>query len=116
MHASLAAGKQVEAPVGATLADGLAGNIEAGSMTWPLAQRVVERVVLVSEADIAEAVRWLLREHHLLVEGSAATVVGALLTNQVPELYGNSAILLLTGRNIAAETVRRLLCDTPEGQ
>jgi threonine dehydratase len=115
MHASLVAGKLVEAPIGPTLADGLAGNIEAGSITWPLAQRVVERVVLVTETEIAEAVRWLLREHHLLVEGAAATVVAALLANRPPDLRGTSTILLLTGRNIAYDTVRRLLCDDRAG-
>jgi threonine dehydratase len=111
LHASFAAGRLVEAPVGPSLADGLAGNIEAGSVTWPLARRVVERVVLVTESEIAEAMRWLLREHHILVEGSAATVVAAVLARRLPDLGGASAILMLTGRNIAEDTLRGVLCD-----
>jgi threonine dehydratase len=114
LHASLAAGKLVEAPVHPSLADGLAGNIEADSITWPLAQRVVERVVLVTEAAIADAVRWLLREHHLLVEGSAATVVAAVLAGRLPDLGGAGAMLTLTGRNIAYATVQQLLRDAPD--
>src|SRR5262249_36057884 len=47
LHASLAAGRLVTVPVGDTLADGLAGNIEAGSITFPLAQRLVDEVALV---------------------------------------------------------------------
>jgi threonine dehydratase len=113
LHASFAAGALVVAPVLPSLADGLAGNIEAGSITWPLARGMVERVVLVSEAEIAEAVRWLLREHHILVEGSAAVVVAAALARRLPDLGGAGVILTLTGRNIAYDTVRRVLCDAP---
>jgi threonine dehydratase len=111
LHASFTAGRLVEAPVGQTLADGLAGNIEAGSITWPLAQRVVERVVLVTEREIADAIRWLLREHHILVEGSSATVVAAVRARRLPDLGGASAILVLTGRNIAEDTLRDVLSD-----
>jgi threonine dehydratase len=113
LHASFAAGTLVAAQVLPSLADGLAGNIEPGSITWPLARRVVERVVLVSEAEIAEAIRWLLRAHHILVEGSAAVVVAAALARRLPDLGGAGAILTLTGRNIAYDTVRRVLSDAP---
>lgn len=107
--AALQAGRLVNVPVGATLADGLAGNIEAGSITFPLAQRVVDEVVLVSEEEIAAAMRWLAAEHHILVEGSAATVIAALLADRIGDLPGRRVVLLLTGRNVAAETLRAVL-------
>ncbi|HEY7832131.1 MAG TPA: threonine/serine dehydratase [Ktedonobacterales bacterium] len=107
--AALQAGRLVTVPVGATLADGLAGNIEAGSITYALAQRVVDKVVLVSEAEIAGAMRWVATEHHILVEGSAATTVAALLADRIANLAGRRVVLLLTGRNVAYDTLRAVL-------
>jgi threonine dehydratase len=110
LHAALAAGHLVTVPVAPTLADGLAGNIEAGSMTFPLAQQLVDEVALVSEEQIAEAIRWLLAEHHILVEGSAAVSVASLLGGRVANVDGQRIIAVLTGRNIAFETVRHVVC------
>jgi threonine dehydratase len=120
LHAALAAGHLVSVPVAESLADGLAGNIEAGSITLPLAQAVVDGVILVTEDEIAAAMRWLAAEHHLLVEGSAATVVAALLAGRVADLAGDVAgrrvVLLLTGRNVTYATLRGvLLAESAQG-
>lgn len=109
LHAALAAGRLVTIPIGESLADGLSGNIEAGSITFPLAQAVVDDIALVSEAAIAEAMRWLAAEHHILVEGSAATTVAALLSGRVPAIAGQRVVLLLTGRNVTYDTVKGVL-------
>jgi threonine dehydratase len=111
LHAALAAGRLVTVPVLPTLADGLAGNIEPGSITFPLARQVVDEVVLVREDEIADAIRWLLREHHILVEGSAAVTLAALLAGRVTGVHGRRVVALLTGRNIAFDTLRGILAD-----
>lgn len=111
LHAALAAGRLVTVPVGDSLADGLAGNIEASSITFPLAQAVVDEVALVSEDEIAAAMRWLAAEHHLLAEGSAATTVAALLGGHIADLAGRRAVLLLTGRNVTFDTLRSVLAS-----
>jgi threonine dehydratase len=111
LHAALGAGRFVTVPVAPSLADGLTGNIEASSITFPLAQQVVDDIVLVSEDEIAHAIRWLLAEQHILVEGSAATVLAALLAGRVADVAGRRVVALLTGRNIAYETVRAVLGD-----
>ncbi|PDW00753.1 threonine ammonia-lyase [Candidatus Chloroploca asiatica] len=105
MHASLQAGHLVQIQHRPTLADSLAGNLEAGAMTFPLVQQLVERIVLVSEPQIAAAMRWLLDEHHLLVEGSAAVTVAALLEGLIPGLARQRVVALLCGRNVTTETV-----------
>jgi threonine dehydratase len=105
MLAALAAGKLVEAPVAPTLADSLAGNLEPGSITFPLVQRLVDLLIAVSEAQIAAAMRYLLHEHHLVVEGSSAVVVAALLNGLVAGLAGRKVVALLCGRNVTTETV-----------
>ncbi|HEX9057810.1 MAG TPA: threonine/serine dehydratase [Ktedonobacterales bacterium] len=110
LRASLQAGRLVNIPVHATLADSLAGNIEADSITFPLAQRVVDDVVVVSEREIADAMRWLLAEHHILVEGSAATALAVLLARKVDALTDQRIVVVLTGRNVGFETVRAVVC------
>ncbi|NTU79644.1 MAG: threonine/serine dehydratase [Chloroflexales bacterium] len=105
MLASLQAGQIVPAPNLPTLADGLAGNLEPGSMTFPLAQRLVDMLIAVSEPQIAAAMRWLLNEHHLVVEGASAVVVAALLNGLVAGLTGRKVVALLCGRNVTTETL-----------
>lgn len=105
MLASLAAGRIVGAPDLPTLADGLSGGIEPGSITFALTQQVADMLIAVSEGQIAAAMRWCFHEHHLVVEGSAAVTVAALLNGLVAGLAGRKVVALLCGRNVAAETL-----------
>lgn len=105
MYASLQVGRIVTAPDQPTLADGLAGNIEPGSITFPLVQRLVDQLILVSEDQIARAMLYLLDEHHVLVEGSAAVVVAALIEGLIPAITGCRVIALLCGRNVASSVL-----------
>ena len=73
-------GRAQSVPIQDSLADGLSGNIAAGSITVDLACRHVDEVVLVEEAEIAAAMRTVLEHEHVLVEGSAAVTVAALQT------------------------------------
>jgi threonine dehydratase len=107
MLASLQAGQIVTAPDLPTLADGLAGNIEPHSITFPIVRRVVDTMLTVSEAQIAAAMRWLLDEHHLVVEGSAAVGVAALLHGLVDGLAGRRVVAILCGRNISSAAFLR---------
>jgi threonine dehydratase len=93
-----------------TLADGLAGNIEAGSVTIDLVRRHVADIVTVAEEEIGDAIRFLATQHGLVVEGSGAVGVAAVLQGRVAIDDGSTA-LLLTGRNIAPTTLARLLSE-----
>jgi threonine dehydratase len=102
LHAALAAGRIVPVDVLPSLADGLAGNVEDTSITFGLLQQHVRDVVLVEEAEIATAMRWLLEHEHVLVEGSAAVGVAALLGGQIS--LDEPAVAVLTGRNVSPVT------------
>ncbi|HSL21556.1 MAG TPA: pyridoxal-phosphate dependent enzyme, partial [Vicinamibacterales bacterium] len=65
----LRAGRIVPIEPRPTLADALSGNIEAGSITFPLMQQVCDGIALVSEEDLAGAIAGLAREEHLIAEG-----------------------------------------------
>jgi threonine dehydratase len=105
LHAALKAGALVQVEVRPSLADGLAGNVAANSITLDLLKDHVDTVALVEEADIAAAMRWLLDHEHVLVEGSAAVGVAALLHGlQPPE---GPVVVVLTGRNVAAAVLQQ---------
>jgi threonine dehydratase len=97
---SRAAGRIVEIPVGATIADGLGGNLEPGAVTFDYVQRHVHDIVVVPEDAIRAAIGDLAAHDHLIVEGAAAVGVAALATNAVPGLAGHTVAVVLTGANI----------------
>jgi len=108
VSAAVSAGRVVTVPVRATLADGLAGNLEPGSVTIPLITRGVEQLAAVEEEAIAAAVRFLAFEHGLVVEPSGAVGVAALLSGAVAPGRGPTAVVV-TGRNISAPLLGELL-------
>jgi threonine dehydratase len=107
ISAAVAEGRIVPVDVGATLADGLAGNLEPGSVTPGIIAEHTAALVHVTEPEIEEAMRFLAAEHGLVVEGAGAVAVAALLTGKV-EAAGRS-VALVTGRNVALPIVARVL-------
>ena len=106
--AALAAGRAVPVAVQPTLADGLAGNLEGDSQTFGLVRDLVDRVVAVGEAAIAQAIKGLSAREHVVAEGAAATAVGALLQGGV-DLAGRRVGVILSGRNIDPDVLQRVV-------
>lgn len=88
-----------------SLADGLAGPVETGSVTIPMVKHYVDEFVLVSENDIAHAIAYAWHHYHERIEGSAAVTLAAILTSQIVD---RPAVLVVTGGNIQ-EQVHTLL-------
>jgi threonine dehydratase len=66
-----------------TVADGLGGNVDPETITFPIIQRCVDEVVTVSERELLDAIRGLAREEHVIAEGAGAAAVAALLAGKV---------------------------------
>jgi threonine dehydratase len=96
---ALAAGRIVPIAVGETIADGLAGNLEAGSITFELVRRHVDEVRRVEDARARKAVASLVREEHLVAEGAAAVAVAA-VADRGPSLGARGTVVVLSGSNI----------------
>jgi threonine dehydratase len=107
---ALAAGRVVPVIVRTTLADGLAGNMETGSRTFAMVRDLVDRISLVAESSIEMAMRGLVVHEQLIAEGAAATAVGALLQGGLG-LSGSRVGVILSGRNVDTDVVRRLLAQ-----
>ncbi len=106
MYKSLKAGRVVETPIEETIADGLAGRFVT-DLTLNLTKRYVDEVFLVSEESIKRAMKLILETEHMVIEGSAAVGIAALLENKCP-LTGNT-VCVITGRNIDTALLKELL-------
>ena len=110
MSASLAAGTVAPIAVGPTIADGLAGNIEAGSITVDICARHGVEMHTVSEVEIRSAIRFLAFEYGVVAEGAGAVAVAALLAGSVVNDGGPMAVIV-TGRNIDPPLLASVLSD-----
>ena len=99
MQASLAAGKPVEVEEVASLADSLGGGIGTDNRwTFDLCRKLVDDVVLLSEAEIYAGMRSLILEDKIVAEGAGAVGVAAILAGKV-KLKGPTA-LVISGQNV----------------
>ncbi len=80
---SLRAGRRVTIPLPETSADGLMATTP-GALTFPVVQRLVEDIVLVSESEIRAAVAFLLTRMKILAEPSGAVPAAVLLERKLP--------------------------------
>jgi threonine dehydratase len=93
-------------PAESTLADGLAGGI--GQIVFDH-RHLVDDVVSVSEDEIERAIVALLAADQVVAEGSGAVGVAALRAGRVRTEAGRKAVAVVTGGNIDARVLARLL-------
>lgn len=91
-----------------TLADALPGDIEATSPTRAITAALVDKILLVTEAQIATAMNWIIREHSLVGEGAGVVGIAALLHGIIPR-DGKNTVVVVSGGNVDASTLKRIL-------
>ncbi|MGQ9908356.1 MAG: threonine/serine dehydratase [Candidatus Flexifilum sp.] len=91
-----------------TLADALAGDIEAGSITLTIVSALVDRIVLVSEQDIARAMRWLVYEAGYVGEGGGVVGLAALLSGAITPQTDD--VVVVSGGNVDPDRLHPILC------
>ncbi len=110
MYESLRAGRIIPAhrhePT--TVAEGLSGGIEQNSITFGIAQKNVDRVILVKETSIRKAVYLLCTHEGLVVEGSGVAGV-AMLLEKPTEFSGQTVVLMVTGGNIDESLLKTII-------
>jgi len=113
MTLALASGKPTDIPDLPTLADGLAGLVDAEMLQQ--AEAALDGIVTVDEAAIASAIAWMHEAHDLRVEGSGAVGVAAVRTGALkPRAF--PAVIIVSGRNIDEDRWRSILrSDTSQG-
>lgn len=93
-----------------SLADGLAGPVEMGSITVPLVRRYVDDFVLVTEEQIASAIAYAWRKHGEIIEGSAAVALAAVMNGTIrrQEPHTGPLVAVMSGGNIQPEVHARI--------
>jgi threonine dehydratase len=108
MHRSLAKGEAVHLDHVNTLADGL-GAPMAGVLNHAIVAAHARGVVLVSDAEIVEAMKLLLERTKLLTEPAGAAGVAALLAGRIQLANDAPVSVVLSGGNIDLALLGRLL-------
>ena len=107
MMRSVEAGEILDLESGRTLSDGTAGGIEAGSITFPLNEAIVDDWVSVDEAAIAEAMRRYMNDEGHTIEGAAGVAIAAMIERQ-DEIAGKNAVVVICGGNISDEVLEQV--------
>ena len=108
MVASIRAGKIVEIDEKKTLADGVAGGIEPGSITFPLCQKYVDGYLTVTERLIKNSIALLYEKHTKVVEGAAALSLAGLMKAR-DAFRGKKVVLVVSGGNIAPDLFKKIV-------
>jgi threonine dehydratase len=107
IHDSWHAGRPITTDSADTFADGLATR-SSYAMTFPALRAGLSDFVVASEAEIADAVRLMLRTTHNLAEGAGAAGLAGLIRLR-DRLAGRKVSIVLSGGNIDAATLRRVV-------
>ena len=91
-----------------TYAEGLHGGLEAGSVSFDICKEVIDEWSILTEEDILGAIKYLLHESHMLVEGAGAVGVAALLSD--PDRYTEKRVgVVISGGNLGMETLKKVV-------
>lgn len=104
---SLAKGVPVQLDEVRTMADGIAVR-RSGALTLEVIKRRVDRIVTVSESEIAAGILFLLERQKAVVEGAGAVTVAAAMHKKA-ELAGKKACAVVSGGNIDMTLVSRII-------
>jgi threonine dehydratase len=107
MTAALRNNKPIVIQASDTIADGIAVK-KPGELTYQYIQRYVDDVICVDEAEISRTMLYLLERNKLLVEGSAACSLAAVLYDKLP-FKGKKVVSVLSGGNVDVTLISRII-------
>ncbi len=103
---SMKAGRPIEVDGSATIADGLR-TPKPGDITFPIVQELVEDILLVSEEEILEAMRFAMTRLKIVIEPSGGVCVAAALAGKIPAGIARVG-LVVSGGNVDLELLGQL--------
>ena len=107
-YLSFRKGERVTIAPPPTIADGIR-NLSPGALTFPINKQTLTDVLLVSDKEIEEAVRFLLLRAKILVEPTGAVPAAALLAGKLPMPKGARVGVVLSGGNIDPALLAEIL-------
>lgn len=106
LYLSWRAGHIVSTPEANTFADGVATRVPA-ELTFEIIKHGVDEIVLVSDAEMTEAIKLLWRTTHNLAEGAGAAATAAIFKLR-ERLQGKHVVNVMTGGNLDTDSLRRI--------
>ncbi len=107
LHAAFAANERVPVTPSGIAVDSLGASM-VGTLMYPIARKHVDRVVLVSDAAIADAQRFLWHNAQIVTEPGGATAFAGLLSGAYKPERGEKAGVVICGANTTMEAFGRL--------
>jgi len=106
---SLNAGKIIPVDEVETLADSLGGGLgNANAYTFEATRKLIDETLLLSEDDIACAMRTLFLGDRIVAEGGGAVGVGALLSGRL-QLKPGPTVIVVSGCNVDMDRFRAIV-------
>jgi threonine dehydratase len=93
---------------GKTIADGIR-VAEIGTLTRPIIRQYVDRHLLASEEEIADAMLLLLERKHIVAEGAGAVPLAVLLNGSIDIARGSNVVLVISGGNVESALLFRVI-------
>jgi len=109
VYLSWKAGRKVETPEAATWAEGLMTRVPF-ELTLGIIREHIDEIILVSEEEMRQGVRFLLEAAHQLAEAAGAAPAAA-ARKLKDRLRGQSVVLIVSGSNITLDQLRWVLAD-----
>ena len=103
---SLQKGERVTIAPPDTIADGLRSP-SPGKLTFPVVQKNVERILLVTEEEIRSTMRFLMEKLHIVVEPSGAVALAAVMHGKLPAGIRTAGVIL-SGGNVDFDFLKTL--------
>lgn len=107
MFQSVEQNKRLELPTVHTFADGTAVKMP-GKNTFELCQKYVDKIVTVTDDEVATAILTLMEKQKLVAEGAGALSVAAAMFKKLP-LDGQKAVCIVSGGNIDVNILSRVI-------
>ena len=104
---SLARGEIVHIPPPKTIADGIRTE-SIGTLTFAIMRQLLSDIVLVSDDEIMDALRFVLPRMKLVVEPTGAVPIAAVMQNRIPASMKRVGIIV-SGGNIGADVLGRVV-------
>lgn len=101
------AGKIIPVTLKPSIAPGLSGIIEPETMTFPIIRDHVDNMIAVSEDDLVDGMRFMMKHHQQVVEPSGVAAVSAIMRKE-NTLSKKKIAVIVTGRNVSYDEFNSL--------
>jgi len=107
---SLEQNKIITIPPPSTIADGIR-TVTPGTLTMPIIKNCVDKVVLIEDADIIEAMKFAISRMKIVLEPTGATAMAAVMNGLVPSHLKRVGVVLCGG-NVDTKFLGEILTNT----